>query len=361
MSTPVLVPDAPVPAAPAPPTAVRTRRRSLDVVRGLAVVGMLLVNNAGVPAAMPAQLRHSVGGGLTLADLVFPLFLFVAGVGMALSPRLGTPREVLRRCGLLFLLGCLLVSAKYRHLSPSTGVLQHIALATLAAYALLRLPRRWQVPAWSAAFVVTWAAPTYLSLPGTVAGSWQEQTTLASAVERLVTGHVGKEQVVASVVSGLTVVLGVFAGRLLQALPRAEAVLALLAAAGAGLAAGLVVARDVTVDESLWTPSFTLLSGAACAALLATAVTLLDGPRPGRITTALAEPLRVLGVNAIAVYVATTLLYSAVLAPWRDDLVAPVRAALGDGAAALAYAVSALLVGWALCAWMWRRRWVVKL
>lgn len=337
---------------------VRGRRLSLDVVRGLAVVGMLLVNNAGVPAAMPEQLRHSVGAGLTVADLVFPMFLFVAGVGWALSPRLGAPHEVLRRCGLLFLLGCLLVSAKYRHLSPSTGVLQHIALATLSAYAVLRLPRRVQPWTWAAALAVAWAAPTFLSLPGTVAGSWQAGTTLSSAVERMLTGHVGKEQVVASVVSALTVLLGVFAGRTLQARPGPEGVRLLLLGASAAGGAGLLLARSVPLDESLWTPSFVLVSGALCAALLAGAVALLD-LRPGGAP--LVQPLRVLGANAIAVYVATTLLYSAVLAPVRDPLVQPLRAVAGDEVAALVYAVSAVLLGWALCAWMWRRRVFLKI
>ena len=51
----------------------RERILAIDVVRGLAVVGMLLVNNAGIPAAMPQELRHASWQGLTLADQVFPL------------------------------------------------------------------------------------------------------------------------------------------------------------------------------------------------------------------------------------------------------------------------------------------------
>src|SRR4029453_2117232 len=46
----------------------RERILAIDVVRGLAVVGMLLVNNAGIPAAMPQELRHASWQGLTLAD-----------------------------------------------------------------------------------------------------------------------------------------------------------------------------------------------------------------------------------------------------------------------------------------------------
>ena len=48
----------------------RERILAIDVVRGLAVVGMLLVNNAGIPAAMPQELRHASWQGLTLVALV---------------------------------------------------------------------------------------------------------------------------------------------------------------------------------------------------------------------------------------------------------------------------------------------------
>ena len=46
---------------------------------------MILVNNAGDGDASYKQLRHSVWNGCTLTDLVFPLFLFIMGVSLALS------------------------------------------------------------------------------------------------------------------------------------------------------------------------------------------------------------------------------------------------------------------------------------
>ena len=337
------------------------RLLSLDVVRGAAVVGMLLVNHAGVDGAMPAQLVHAEPGGLTLADLVFPLFLVVVGVGTSLSPRLADGRAVLRRCALLFAIGCLLVSAKYRHLSPSTGVLQHIALATLSAYAVLRLPRRLQAPAWLAVLLAAWAAPTFLALPGTQAGSWDAQTTLASAVERLVTGHVGREQVVASLLSGLTVLAGVAAGRALREHPGLPGVARVAAGAFAAGTAGLLLAQAVPVDKTLWTPSYVLVAAALGALLLAGAVALLDLPGSSATARALVEPLRLLGANALAVYVAMTLLYTAVLPPVRDELVAPLRLLLGDPGAAVAYAASSVLLGLALAAALWRRGLLVRL
>ena len=114
------------------------------MVRGVTIVGMLLVNNTGDPAATPTELSHSPWHGLTVADLVFPLFPFAVGVAMPMSRSAGSLRQVLRRCALLFVVGSLLVSAKHRHRGPSTGVLQHIAGAYLLCWGPLRLPRRWQ-------------------------------------------------------------------------------------------------------------------------------------------------------------------------------------------------------------------------
>ena len=55
------------------------RLLSLDILRGITVCGMILVNNAGGPVSY-APLRHSVWNGLTPCDLVFPFFLFMVGI-----------------------------------------------------------------------------------------------------------------------------------------------------------------------------------------------------------------------------------------------------------------------------------------
>lgn len=64
----------------------KQRLLSLDVLRGLTVAGMILVNNGGGKVSY-APLRHSVWNGLTLADLVFPFFLFMVGISTYISLR----------------------------------------------------------------------------------------------------------------------------------------------------------------------------------------------------------------------------------------------------------------------------------
>ena len=60
------------------------RLLSLDVMRGITIVGMIVVNNAGGPMSYDS-LRHSAWNGLTPCDLVFPFFLFIMGVTTYLS------------------------------------------------------------------------------------------------------------------------------------------------------------------------------------------------------------------------------------------------------------------------------------
>src|SRR5690348_4150990 len=101
-----------VPATRAQPT--RERLVSLDVFRGLTVAGMLLVNNPGTWSAIYPPLEHAEWHGWTPTDLIFPFFLFIAGVTthLSLSARRARGdddsalrRQIIRRGLLIFLIG----------------------------------------------------------------------------------------------------------------------------------------------------------------------------------------------------------------------------------------------------------------
>ena len=67
-----------------PPTQ-KKRLLSLDILRGITVAGMILVNNPGSWAHIYAPLRHAAWNGCTPTDLVFPFFVFCMGVAMYIS------------------------------------------------------------------------------------------------------------------------------------------------------------------------------------------------------------------------------------------------------------------------------------
>ena len=68
-------------------TQVSNRLLSLDVMRGLTIAGMIMVNNPGSWKYVYAPLRHAEWNGLTPTDLVFPFFMFIMGVSMYFSLR----------------------------------------------------------------------------------------------------------------------------------------------------------------------------------------------------------------------------------------------------------------------------------
>ena len=140
-----------------------THRRllSLDVLRGITVAGMILVNN-GYGESF-AALQHSRWNGLTPCDLVFPFFLFIVGVSTYLSLRkfdfrlsAVVAKKVFRRTLLIFLIGLainwfdLAIGGDWLPLDHIRifAVLQRIALCYCAAsFFALTVPHRFTVPA----------------------------------------------------------------------------------------------------------------------------------------------------------------------------------------------------------------------
>lgn len=86
------------------------RLLSLDILRGLTVAGMILVNNGYGESFRPLQ--HAKWNGMTPCDLVFPFFLFIMGVSTYLSLSKyqfhvsgEVVRKIVKRTVLLFLIG----------------------------------------------------------------------------------------------------------------------------------------------------------------------------------------------------------------------------------------------------------------
>lgn len=88
------------------------RLLAVDILRGITIAGMLLVNNPGSWSHLYRPLEHAEWIGLTPTDLVFPFFIFVMGVSMYFSLRKFSFRlskdllfKMVRRTVVLFLIG----------------------------------------------------------------------------------------------------------------------------------------------------------------------------------------------------------------------------------------------------------------
>ncbi len=63
----------------------KVRVQSVDLLRGITIAAMILVNTPGTWEAIYAPLEHSAWNGLTPTDLIFPFFLFIVGISISLA------------------------------------------------------------------------------------------------------------------------------------------------------------------------------------------------------------------------------------------------------------------------------------
>ena len=122
----------------------QSRVLSVDVLRGLTIALMILVNDPGDWGHVYTQLDHSEWNGFTLTDFVFPNFLFLVGVSIVLSVSSRIARgaskrslalHVVRRAVTLFAIKLLLSAFPHFHWTHLRifGVLTRIAVCYLAA------------------------------------------------------------------------------------------------------------------------------------------------------------------------------------------------------------------------------------
>ncbi len=353
------------------------RLTSVDALRGLAVAGMLAVNNAGAAGGAYPQLGHADWHGFRLADLVFPLFLFVVGTSMALGPgrRLSLPR-VLRRAVVLFGLGLALNAVPLFDWSQLRimGVLQRIALAYLLAAVIVRLVPLWgQLAVGAALLLGHWALSVRVSVPGHGAGSLERAGSVAAWVDESVLGPAhgyfgtfpDPEGLLGTLTAAVTVLAGYWAGRALRDAPVRLRTALLLAAAGVAAAAvGTAWARALPLNKQLWTSSYTVYTAGLSLVVVAAAYLVVE---VGHARWA-AWPWAVLGRNAIVVYLGAELIRHVL----RDTPVGDGSAldatnawfaarAGGDVAGALAF-IAVMIGGWWLvaAALHWRS-WYVRI
>ena len=309
----------------APPTSGRLH--SLDVFRGITIAAMLLVNNPGTWSAVYSPLRHAEWHGWTPTDLIFPFFLFIVGVAMALSfgklLAKGENRRDLfwksaKRAAILFGLGLVLhsypwVGYDYGHLRIP-GVLQRIALAFLAASAIeLWLGWRGRLVAIGLLLFGYWAVMRWIPVPGIGAGVWEPGKDFGAFVDRLVFGtdHLwasartwDPEGLLSTIPAVATVLLGIFAGEWMRSRRSPGGITSGLLIAGmVGVVLGLLWDQVFPINKPLWTSSFVVFTAGMAALGLALCYWLVDVRGYRRWSF----PFLVFGVNAITAYFLSSL------------------------------------------------------
>jgi predicted acyltransferase len=360
------------PPGPAP------RLVSVDVLRGLTVAAMVLVNNPGSWRHVYWPLRHAEWDGFTPTDMIFPFFLFVVGVSipLALGTRLehgdrGLVGRVLRRSAAIFALGLLLHALPFFHLATLRipGVLQRIAVCYLLAALLVVLTGgaagwRLQAGVTAALLLGYWLLMTRVAPPGGAAGDLSPAGNLAGYVDRLVLGpHIWQvarfydpEGVLSTLPAVATTLLGVLAGHWIRGDRPGRRVAAGLAIGGlAATGAGWLWGLTFPINKSLWTSSYALFMAGLAGLALAACYWGIE-VRGRRAWTA---PFVVLGVTALPLFFLSSFMARLLilvrvgpdgprLQAWLfDHLFAPW---LPPVDASLAYALAYVLLWWGL---MW--------
>lgn len=161
-------------AKPAP-----QRVLSVDVLRGLTIALMILVNDPGDWGHVYSQLDHAEWNGFTLTDLVFPNFLFLVGASIIFSLESRIARgdskrslalHMFRRAVTIFAIKMFLTAFPHFHMTHLRiyGVLTRIAICYLIAGLVCLITRRARtlVAITAALLIGYWALMRFAPVPG---------------------------------------------------------------------------------------------------------------------------------------------------------------------------------------------------
>jgi len=265
-----------------------TRLVSLDIFRGLTVAFMIIVNTPGNWKYVYAPLRHAEWNGCTPTDLVFPFFLFIAGVSTWYSMKryghelnMGAFLRIVRRTGSIFALGILLSIFPYFARDYTTmrimGVLQRIALAYgIGALICLSVNRDYLWIVIGMILLLYWGTMALFggndpySLEGNVVLK-VDQALLGK--EHLYTGFgipFEPEGLLSTVPAVCNVLIGFYAGGLTGKGPaNVKTGIKMLVIGVALTGLGLLWGRLFPINKPLWTSSYVLYSSGIAMALFA--------------------------------------------------------------------------------------------
>ena len=312
---------------------------ALDILRGMTIAGMILVNNPGSWGKIYAPLRHAAWHGCTPTDLVFPFFLFIVGAAMAFSfakyssgLNSITARKLVTRSALIFLTGLLLHAFPFYPLNPDPdlswgvnyinylkgirifGVLQRIAMAYLLGGFLclwLQKPKKIALGV-VAVLLVHWAILYFFggddpySKEGNIAGPIDVWLLGKSHVYRGFGLSFDPEGILGAISGAGTVLLGYLAGGLIQkSRQKIDAVALLYTLSLIGIGLGIVWSNWLPINKPLWSGSYVLYTAGWSTMFLALFIYLTDVVGSvGKINfEKLFYPFKALGMNPLFAFV----------------------------------------------------------
>ena len=271
------------------------RVKSIDVLRGITMAITLLVENPGAGKVYP-QLTHALWNGFTVAYIVFPLFIFSAGMSIpfSVSSRLGKGESKLKVCIhtiyrsiLLFCIGLLLNGFPNYDFSSIRimGVFQRIAIVTLIASILVIFTKEWVSILSAVSILVIYILLIKLVyVPGVGKGIMDINGNLVQYVDmhilknHMYTTNWDPEGLLSTLPAISTGLFGTIAGYILKnnKLSKLKK-LPIISAAGLILyASGLMLNKYIPINKNLWSSSYVLYTAGIAFIMLAVLFIICD-------------------------------------------------------------------------------------
>ena len=366
------------------------RIRSLDALRGFDMVWILgaeglflalfLITGWSVFNVADQQMKHSLWHGFTMYDLIFPLFIFLAGVSLGLAAkninnysqqqRSEKYKHAFKRLGLLFLLGIVYnhgwgggIPADFESIRY-VSVLGRIGLAWfVAAMVVWHFSNKNQLLITLAILLGYWLILAFVSVgdfgggnfgPEFSINAWFDQTFLYGI--RYQNLAVDPEGLLSNLGSIVNCLLGVFAGRMLKQLQSTpnKLITKWVIAGAVTVVIAIAFHPIMPINKTLWTPTFVLLTSGLSILFLTLFYWLVDVLNWQRLP----QFFIIIGMNSIVIYLATSIV------KWQyivDSLFGGVLASLSTPWQSLLSVICLVAVQWLFLAWLYKHKIFIKI
>lgn len=380
------------------------RLLALDVLRGITIAGMIMVNNPGSWSSTYAPLSHVAWNGLTPTDLVFPFFMFIMGISTYMSLRkynFAFSKEaglkILKRTIVIFAIGLAIAwfglalrtwnSLANEGLGFGTrlfesiwvfdhlrilGVMQRLALTYGATALVALLVKHRYIP-----FIIIGLLVGYSLILLFGNGYAYNDTNILSIVDRAILGTnhmyqdngIEPEGLLSTIPAIAHVMLGFYIGKLFVMAKTIQDKIELLFIWGAVLTfAGFLLAYGLPINKKIWSPTFVLVTCGLASTLLALLVWIIDVKGYKKWATFFVS----FGVNPLFIYVFgafLTICFGSILIPYGDGNITIhgfaynhlLKPFFGAYLGSLAYALLFVGINWIVGYQLFKRKIYIKI
>lgn len=392
----------------------KTNKRilALDILRGITIAGMILVNNPGSWAHIYAPLRHAEWNGLTPTDLVFPFFMFIMGISTYISLMKYNFQfssqalmKIVRRTVVIFLIGmaigwfsrfCYYWAAAPEELSffenlwnsvwtfdrmRILGVMQRLALCYCATSIVVLTIKHKHIP-----YLIVALLLGYFILLMCGNGYVYGEGNVLSVVDRavLTPAHMYKdngiepEGLLSTIPAIAHVLLGFYVGKLMFGKKKADTnnssssldqKLIILFLVGVILTfSGLLLSYGCPINKKIWSPTFVLTTCGFGSSLLALLIWIIDVKGYKKWSMFFES----FGINPLFMYVlggVLGILFGCIRFPWGEGTISihsfiykvMYLSWLPETAASLAYALTFVAINWCIGYQLYKRKIYIKI